>query len=549
MTGVQTCALPIYLSCQSSDITNTQGRMFFENIINIVQNNPSIQTQLKKKLKKILKGIFESLKRLPESSNEIPLIVNGGKNGADFIDHFLPKLVIPQYLTKISFRHSGLKPSHCKEIAKLLMSSNNIKELDLSQNELKGGANIIIKAATGHPSLTHLLMESCGIDDSSVNAIIDLLSYSRTLGTFRAPSLKFSNANVEKMKDVVKNNIYLKNVDLGQQLQATCLDSTSRNGFINEYSDTIARSPFQRTFRAKLDVFKSIKGRQMIDGKQNQKEKARGTAFFDDLVENEKKAKNIDLNESAQTTEHIRYGSAETVGRRPQMEDVSIIVPGVPTESSMLFGLFDGHGGRDASEYASQNLPNNIKTRVENGSDLQTAISDSFKMIQSEMKPWCVYFGTTAVLAFVDGSTLTVANVGDTRCVLAHDGQAVRLTVDHKPDLPEEAEYIQSKGGIVKEGRLRGMLAVSRALGDGFLGDCVNPNPYIRQVQLSPQDTYIILACDGVWDVMSDQDAVDLIATEIDPLEAARKIRDHAFELNSEDNISVIVAFLSVPEE
>jgi serine/threonine protein phosphatase PrpC len=156
-----------------------------------------------------------------------------------------------------------------------------------------------------------------------------------------------------------------------------------------------------------------------------------------------------------------------------------------------------------------------------------------------------VYVGTTVVLAVIEGATLTVANVGDSRAVLFRDGRAVRLSVDHKPDLPEEAQYIQSKGGFVKDGRVSGMLAVSRALGDGFLHEVAHPVPHIVRVELTEKDTRLILACDGVWDVMSDQEACELIAAEIDPLEAAKKLRDKAYELQSLDNISVIVVFLS----
>ncbi|KAH0788347.1 protein phosphatase 2C [Histomonas meleagridis] len=535
-------------SCPSSLIVNMQGRMFYESVLSIKTTNPEILKQ-KKKLGKIIKSIWETLKRIPESATEIPLIITGEKVGPSFLEIILPHLTIPQYLTKISFRKCGLKSHHAKSIANLLINYDTIKELDVSQNDFKDSSNIIISAAVGHPSLTSLLMESCNINDSSSKSIIDLLQYSRILSTFRAAPNKLSNDSINDIKKIITSNIYLKNIDLGQHLQTLCSDIVTRNTTVFEYSDTIARAPFQRQFRAKLDVFKSIKGRQMLDGKARQKERVKGTALFNTFVENESKAKTIESNETVQNTEHSRYGSAETVGRRPQMEDVSCVVPGIPTDTSVFFGLFDGHGGRDASEYVSQNLPNYIKSRVSNGSTLTSAITESFKVLQNEMKPWCVYFGTTAAIAVIDGLNLTVANVGDSRCVLSHNGQAVRLTIDDKPDLPEEMEYIQSKGGIVKEGRLGGMLAVSRALGDGFLGDCVNPTPHIKEVQITSEDAFLIIACDGVWDVMSDQEAVDLIASEIDPLEAARKLRDHAFELNSEDNISVIVVFLSAEEK
>jgi serine/threonine protein phosphatase PrpC len=116
--------------------------------------------------------------------------------------------------------------------------------------------------------------------------------------------------------------------------------------------------------------------------------------------------------------------------------------------------------------------------------------------------------------------------------------------MDHKPDLPEEAAYIQERGGFVKDGRTNGNLAVSRALGDGFLQNAANPTPYLNRIELTEQDSLLILACDGVWDVMGDQEACELVSGFIDPMDAAITLRDRAYELNSLDNISVIVVFL-----
>jgi serine/threonine protein phosphatase PrpC len=233
------------------------------------------------------------------------------------------------------------------------------------------------------------------------------------------------------------------------------------------------------------------------------------------------------------------------IGRRPAMEDVSIVLRDSPKPGSLLFGLFDGHGGREAAEYASQNLPKTIVSWLVRSPSYEDAFPSAFQQLQKEMKTWCVYVGTTVLLAIIDDGTLTVANCGDTRCVLCRDRKAIRLSVDHKPDLPEETAYILSKNGTVGEGRLNSMLAVSRALGDGLMKDALNPTPFIRSIALTRDDRFMILACDGVWDVIEDQEACDLLATEIDPLTAAKKLRDQAFEKGSQDNISVIVVFLN----
>jgi protein phosphatase PTC1 len=85
----------------------------------------------------------------------------------------------------------------------------------------------------------------------------------------------------------------------------------------------------------------------------------------------------------------------------------------------------------------------------------------------------------------------------------------------------------------VRNRRVNGVLAVSRALGDGSLHPYVSAEPYVSATPLEEGDTMLILACDGVWDVLSDQDAVDLLAGQTDPQAAAIMLRDKAFEKNS----------------
>jgi serine/threonine protein phosphatase PrpC len=220
---------------------------------------------------------------------------------------------------------------------------------------------------------------------------------------------------------------------------------------------------------------------------------------------------------------------------------MSIAMRDTPVSGAALFGVFDGHGGRSAVEFASANLPGEIRAQINGGKGFREA----FEAVHTKMAESCTFSGTTAAVAVVWQNRLAVAAVGDTRCVLSKGGTAVQLTVDHRPDIESEAAHIMSKGGRIEDGRVNGVLEISRTLGDSVLGECVRATPDVRELEIGEDDQFLILACDGVWSVMTNQDAVDLIVSEEEPVMAARHIRDTAFERESTDNISVIVVSLN----
>ena len=531
-----------------SAIENIGARQFFESISSAVGKMPE-QTKNQKTVKKLTNQIFESLKHIPAAEKEFGLMVQSAGNGPTFADIFLTKISYPSVLTKISFRNSGLKPSHAAKFAKLLVAMPFLKQFDCSDNAFGDAGVHIIRAAVSHPNLQVLQMEDCKLTDSSIEPIQQLLLYNRKLQTLRLAPLKITSGTANRMMHSVECNTTLRNINLAESLDEVSFRVSERNSFIFEFVDSIARSPFQRQFRAKLNAFKSVKGREMLIGRARQKERAKGTEIFSKLEQVDERARTTETSERVQKIDRFRMGMSEMVGRRSTMEDVSISLAGTPTPDSCMFGVFDGHGGREAAEYAAEHLPQKISSYLKQGDAPSEAYVYAFKALQTEMRPWCVYVGCTACIASIEKNILTVANIGDTRCVLCSDGKAQRLSLDHKPNLPEETAYIQSKGGFVRDDRVGGMLAVSRAFGDGFLGDSINSTPYFVMRQLTPKDDFLIIACDGVWDVMSDQQACDIVLSEIDPLIAAKKIQDTAFELESTDNISVIVVSLHEVED
>ncbi|KAI8943083.1 hypothetical protein NX059_001114 [Plenodomus lindquistii] len=137
---------------------------------------------------------------------------------------------------------------------------------------------------------------------------------------------------------------------------------------------------------------------------------------------------------------------------------------------------------------------------------------------------------------------LYTANVGDARIVLCRNGRALRLSYDHKGSDENEGRRVASAGGLILNNRVNGVLAVTRALGDAYMKDLVTGHPYTTETVIqADQDEFLILACDGLWDVCSDQEAVDLVRGVHDPQEASKKLVDYALARFSTDNLSCMV--------
>lgn len=150
---------------------------------------------------------------------------------------------------------------------------------------------------------------------------------------------------------------------------------------------------------------------------------------------------------------------------------------------------------------------------------------------------------------------MVVANVGDCRAVLGRRGRAFELSKDHKPNCSSERTRIERLGGVIYDGYLNGQLSVSRAIGDwhmkGSKGSAVplSAEPELQEIELAEEDEFLIIGCDGLWDVMSSQCAVTTARKELmlhnDPERCSRELVREAFKRNSCDNLTVIVVCFS----
>jgi serine/threonine protein phosphatase PrpC len=213
-----------------------------------------------------------------------------------------------------------------------------------------------------------------------------------------------------------------------------------------------------------------------------------------------------------------------------------------------LFALFDGHGGRQVSDHCAERFPVEIRKEMQKGpSDVCTVLSSAFAKIDNELRlldsEGC---GSTACVILVrrEGahSVLYLANIGDTRCVLSKGGSAERLSVDHRCDNQDEIQRIKSAGGMMSDSRVGGVLAVTRAFGDHSLKKAgVSAIPHVLKYTLKPFDKFLIIASDGVWDSLSDQDAVNYCKEDVSTKVIAQAIVKAALDKGSKDNITCIV--------
>ncbi|KAI9003590.1 phosphatase 2C-like domain-containing protein [Gaertneriomyces semiglobifer] len=221
------------------------------------------------------------------------------------------------------------------------------------------------------------------------------------------------------------------------------------------------------------------------------------------------------------------------------------------------FAIFDGHAGKAAADWCGENLHQTFANLIQENphTPVPELMNQAFHITDSQLGDRKGYSGCTAVVAFIrteerphdeekKGRVLYTANVGDARAVLCRDGQAVRLSYDHKGSDPAEAKRVIDTGGFMMNNRVNGVLAVTRSLGDVSMKEWIIGSPYTTETVLTERDSFLILACDGLWDVCTDQTASDLIRDVEDPQKAAEMLLEHALENFSTDNLSVLTVRL-----
>ncbi|CAA0817215.1 Probable protein phosphatase 2C 15 [Striga hermonthica] len=278
-------------------------------------------------------------------------------------------------------------------------------------------------------------------------------------------------------------------------------------------------------------------------------------------LKNEKKEKPI-----------IRYGSA---AQSRKGEDYFLIkndchrIPEDPSTSFSVFGIFDGHNGDAAAIFSRDHLLSYVLDAIPSGLEreewlhaLPRALVSGFVKTDKEFQSKGKTSGTTATFVIIDGWTVTVASVGDSRCILDSEGGAVSvLTVDHRlEENEEERERVTASGGEVGRlnifggtgvGPLRcwpGGLCLSRSIGDMDVGEFIVPIPYVKQVKLPSKGGRLIIASDGIWDALSSEVAAKSCRGLPAELAARLVVKEALRTRGLKDDTTCIVVDIIPPE-
>ncbi|KAL7428681.1 hypothetical protein ACHAXH_000872 [Discostella pseudostelligera] len=253
-----------------------------------------------------------------------------------------------------------------------------------------------------------------------------------------------------------------------------------------------------------------------------------------------------------------------------------------------LFGVFDGHGDVGyASNYIATNLCDKLQSHPEwalayygcnsDSSLLSSIFTQSCHDLDKDLRNAVKTSmnsgngGSTAIMALICNRFLFVANIGDSRCILVKKKtiDIIPMSEDHKPNLPKERARIESAGLTVQTDHKSDteLIGVARAFGDhdfksntelsAFQQALVCTPDIVVRERMDDEDMYLILACDGIWDVMSNEEVGEFVARRVAERENSNnkvegevlaRVGDDLLQLcvdkNSRDNMSaLIVAF------
>jgi serine/threonine protein phosphatase PrpC len=235
-------------------------------------------------------------------------------------------------------------------------------------------------------------------------------------------------------------------------------------------------------------------------------------------------------------------------GIRPTMEDTHYLDTDFGSKGWIFGGIYDGHYGRLAAEYAAEKLHRIFSDQIFSQVTPGQAFIKAYEMVSNELK--FQDSGTTAVNFLIQNRNIFAANAGDARAVVVGKEGIIQLTVDHRLDDPDERQRIENMGGKIKYPyitTIKGGLMPTRTIGDEYFKKVgVIATPSVNEYTIRPDDMMLIAGCDGLFDFISNAEIADYVRKIQEPeklLEVLKK--EVLFVRYGTDNLTIIAVGLS----
>lgn len=240
-------------------------------------------------------------------------------------------------------------------------------------------------------------------------------------------------------------------------------------------------------------------------------------------------------------------GVSENCGLRRYMEDRFYFDPDFRNQGELFVGVYDGHGGDEVVKYVVKELHLRFASVLNGGVNFLDGFASSYELISNEVNNLKLGSGSCTANFILSHSKVFFANVGDVRILVV--GQSVeQLTIDHHPNLQEEKERIGLCDGVIERNRIAsvfGSLAVSRAIGDlEYQPFGLIAVPYVGVHLLRSSDLALVVASDGVFEKMTNEDVAEIVRSDQDAQSTSKLLIETALKNGTRDNVTALVVKL-----
>jgi serine/threonine protein phosphatase PrpC len=234
-------------------------------------------------------------------------------------------------------------------------------------------------------------------------------------------------------------------------------------------------------------------------------------------------------------------------------------------ENINMYAIYDGHGGPHVSNVLCKVLPKkfqSLQKMPSTNSEIEAIYNEIEKELETKIPANVIKeCGSASLVVFernvAAAKSYVLINLGDCRAIVCRKDKPVTLTIDHRPMWPQEKKRIDTLGGKITmdqgDWRICGY-SLSRAFGDCGAKPFISHCPDMKSFKPHPNDKFMIVACDGVWDYVNEQDIVNFVLSvcydkngKLNPTTVktvARKLGNFCLKRGSQDNITIIIIFI-----